>query len=83
MAHGSTPKFHNDMGLDKIKVGAKEFQCVGAQPPFDHPHIFLDMGDETETVCPYCSTLYVFDGALAHGASDPAGASFTEDNAAA
>jgi hypothetical protein len=27
-------------------------------PPFDHPHVFLDMGDETEIICPYCSTLF-------------------------
>jgi hypothetical protein len=32
--------------------------CVGAAPPFDHPHVFLDMGDGDELVCPYCSTLF-------------------------
>ena len=32
--------------------------CVGAKPPFDHPHVFLDMGDDQEIICPYCSTLY-------------------------
>ena len=38
--------------------------CVGANPPFDHPHVFLDMGDENEKVCPYCSTLYVYNDKL-------------------
>jgi uncharacterized Zn-finger protein len=43
-----------------IEIGAKEFMCIGAMPPFDHPHVYIDMGDETEAVCPYCSTLYRF-----------------------
>jgi uncharacterized Zn-finger protein len=60
----STPHFHNDLGVPVIKVGVKEFMCVGAMPPFDHPHIFIDMGDSDETVCPYCSTRYVYDHSL-------------------
>src|SRR5579872_2810927 len=47
-----TPHFHNDLGAPVIKVGVKEFMCIGARPPFDHPHIFIDMGDADETVCP-------------------------------
>ena len=58
MAAPATPKFHNDMGIAVIEIGAKEFECIGAKPPFDHPHVYLDMGDDTEMVCPYCSTLY-------------------------
>src|SRR5271157_1964711 len=71
MADHATPHFHNTLGLAKISVGAKEFMCIGALPPFDHPHIFIDMGDESEAVCPYCSTFYLFDAAL-HGHADPA-----------
>ena len=44
--------------------------CVGAMPPFDHPHVFLDMGDDDEIICPYCSTLYRHDP----GARCPRGA---------
>ena len=47
-----------------IDIGVKEFMCVGANPPFDHPHVFLDMGADDEKVCPYCSTLYRYDAAL-------------------
>ena len=43
--------------------------CIGALPPFDHPHIFIDMGADTETVCPYCSTRYVYAAALGPHAS--------------
>jgi uncharacterized Zn-finger protein len=70
MADHSMPHFHNTLGLSKIRVGAKEFMCIGTLPPFDHPHIFIDMGDESEAVCPYCSTHFIFDAQL-HGHSDP------------
>jgi uncharacterized Zn-finger protein len=66
------PHFHNDVGFQAIAIGAKEFMCVGALPPFDHPHIFIDMGDASEAVCPYCSTLYRFDASLAAHEAMPA-----------
>ena len=71
MAHGSTPHFHNTEGLAQIEVGAKEFQCIGALPPFDHPHVYLDMGSDHEIVCPYCSTLFKYDASLKAGACSP------------
>lgn len=71
MAHTSTPHFHNSQGLARIEVGSKEFMCIGALPPFDHPHIYLDMGKDEEIVCSYCSTLYRFSPALAPGTSEP------------
>ena len=64
MAGGSIPHFQNDAGHAAIDIGVKEFMCVGANPPFDHPHVFLDMGADSDKVCPYCSTLYRFDAAL-------------------
>ena len=36
----------------------------GRDAPFDHPHIFIDIGGDTEAICPYCSTRFVFDAAL-------------------
>lgn len=58
MADPVVPHFHNTPGVPTIEIGAREFKCMGALPPNDHPHVFLDMGDENEIVCPYCSTLY-------------------------
>jgi len=79
MASGTqTPKFHNDSGVSNIRIGAKEFKCMGATPPNDHPHVFLDMGQESEIVCPYCSTLYTFDASLNAGAAIPAEAAWPE-----
>lgn len=71
MSDHAPPHFHNQPGVARIRVGARKFMCIGALPPFDHPHVFLDMGRSDELVCPYCSTHYVFDSAL-NGHSDPA-----------
>jgi uncharacterized Zn-finger protein len=71
MAAHSIPHFHNQPGVPLVRVGTKEFMCVGALPPFDHPHIFIDMGADSDAICPYCSTHYVYDEKL-HGGCEPA-----------
>jgi uncharacterized Zn-finger protein len=68
--HHGTPHFQNENGLARLRVRAREFMCVGALPPFDHPHIFIDMGADTDAVCPYCSTHFVYDATIA-GLVDP------------
>jgi uncharacterized Zn-finger protein len=72
MAQTVVPHFVNDVGVDRIKIGVKEFQCMGASPPYDHPHVYLDMGDDAEIVCPYCSTLFEYDEMLTATESEPA-----------
>ena len=64
------PKFVNDDGLPEIRIGAREFECMGATPPHDHPHIYLDMGNDAEIRCPYCGTLFRHDPALGRAAAD-------------
>lgn len=71
MADHVVPHFHNTDGVEQIAIGSKEFMCIGALPPHDHPHVFLDMGDESEIVCPYCSTLYRHDADLGLAQSKP------------
>jgi uncharacterized Zn-finger protein len=73
MAGGTTPHFANDAGAERIFIGVKEFKCMGARPPFDHPHVYLDMGQDAQVLCPYCSTLYIHDPRLAATESDPKG----------
>ncbi|MEZ5773853.1 MAG: zinc-finger domain-containing protein [Hyphomicrobiaceae bacterium] len=73
MADAPIPHLCNDLGVEKIFVGARELECIGARPPFDHPHVYLDMGRDTQIICPYCSTLYVHDGRLGAGDTDPPG----------
>lgn len=44
---------------------------MGARAPYDHPHVYLDMGSETQTLCPYCSTLFVHDERLHADETEP------------
>lgn len=81
MASGSTPHFQNDMGQPSIEIGAREFMCIGARPPFDHPHVFIDMGDADDIICPYCSTLYKFNASLQPDESRPAEAAWHDQAA--
>ena len=72
MVEHVVPHFQNDPGVAVIEIGAMEFMCVGATPPYDHPHVFLDMGEDREIICPYCSTLYRFNRKLdPHTAKPP------------
>ena len=66
----SYPTFHNEVGVPIVRIGCREFKCIGDKPPQDHRHIYLKMGDASEIVCPYCSTLFRFDPSLgAHEAT--------------
>jgi uncharacterized Zn-finger protein len=81
MAEKGTPHFHNEPGGPAIHVGSKEFMCIGAKPPFDHPHVFLDMGSDVEIVCSYCSTLFKYDPALRADQARPAECVWEESRA--
>jgi uncharacterized Zn-finger protein len=81
MAGHHAPHIANDAGAEKIFVGVKELSCMGARAPFDHPHVFLDMGGDSQILCPYCSTLFVFDPRLADHETDPPNCIVTADAA--
>ncbi|PWW03999.1 putative Zn-finger protein [Hoeflea marina] len=76
MAGHHIPHFQNDQGHRAIEIGVREFMCVGANSPFDHPHVYLDMGADREKVCPYCSTLYRYNPVLAAAETNPEGCVF-------
>jgi len=71
MADRLIPHFHNDPGVAAIRIGVKEFMCTGAKPPFDHPHVFIDMGGDAEAICPYCSTRFLYYPSLGAHAVPP------------
>lgn len=71
MAQSGIPHFHNEPGVAAIQVGARRFMCIGAKPPFDHPHVFIDMGTEDDVICSYCGTLYKFKPSLADSEAEP------------
>ena len=81
MAENIVPHFHNTPGVPVIEVGAREFMCVGEVPPFDHPHVFLDMGDADELICPYCSTLFRYKAELDPHEARPPECALTEASA--
>jgi uncharacterized Zn-finger protein len=61
---GQYPKFQNDLAVAEIRIGAREFNCIGVSPPHDHPHVYLNMGNQDTILCPYCSTRFRFDPRL-------------------
>ena len=81
MADHVVPHFQNTSGHDSIAIGVRKFMCIGALPPFDHPHVFLDMGDENEIVCPYCSTHYKYDSTLKPTETSPSDGLWTPEAA--
>ena len=58
------PVFFNPMGVSRIEIGVSAFDCIGLLPPDDHPHVSLNMGEQPEIRCPYCSTQYRRNSAL-------------------
>jgi uncharacterized Zn-finger protein len=74
----SYPKFHNEVGVPIVRIGSREFKCIGDKPPRDHPHIYLNMGDASEVGCPYCSTLFRFDPSLRAHEADPADCAYDD-----
>ena len=40
-------------------VDSPRVACDGGGGPLGHPKVYLNMGDEGEIVCPYCSRHFV------------------------
>ncbi|MEM7461106.1 MAG: zinc-finger domain-containing protein [Pseudomonadota bacterium] len=78
MAGKTVPHFQNDKGVHTIEIGVKEFMCCGASAPYDHPHVYLDMGSDSEIVCPYCSTLFRYNSNLASTETSPEGCIYAD-----
>ena len=67
----SYPKFRNDVAAPVVRIGSREFNCIGVTPPHDHPHIYLEMSGQQTILCPYCATLFRFDPRLGPDEADP------------
>lgn len=75
MAEHAVQHYQNDLGVAEIKIGVSKFMCCGASAPHDHPHVFLDMGQDSQIVCPYCSTLFSLSKNLTADQTMPKGCS--------
>ena len=78
MADIAVAHFQNDLGVATIEIGVKRFKCCGASTPYDHPHVYLDMGSDDEIICPYCSTVYRYSPDLTAQMTRPEGCGFSD-----
>jgi len=78
---GGYLKFRNDHGVAEIHIGVREFKCVGASPPQDHPHVYINMGDADMILCPYCGTRFRLDPRLGPLEAEPLDSVFADQNA--
>ena len=46
--------------IEIIEVESKLVSCNGGGGTLGHPQIYLQMGKDSEIVCPYCSRLFRF-----------------------
>jgi uncharacterized Zn-finger protein len=76
------PKFRNDRGVAEIRIGVREFKCIGVSPAQDHPHVYINTGEADTILCPYCATRFRFDPRLTPLGADPPDSFFADDNAA-
>ena len=84
MSGSGYPKFKNDHGVPEIRIGVREFKCIGVSPPHDHPHIYINMVGESDTIlCPYCVTRFRFDPRLTPLDAVPSNSYFADDHSRA
>lgn len=67
--------------MPEIRIGAKAFECVGVSPPDDHPHVYLEIGEQDAILCPYCATRFRFDAGLGPLEADPSDCVFAGGDA--
>lgn len=54
---------------DTVIVEQSSVSCDGGGGPLGHPRVYLEMDDNGEVACPYCSRVFK----LAEGAAQAAG----------
>jgi uncharacterized Zn-finger protein len=62
----------------EIRIGVREFNCIGVSPPHDHPHVYINMGQQHAILCPYCGTRFRFDPRLGPSEADPPDSLFVD-----
>jgi uncharacterized Zn-finger protein len=77
------PVICNDRAVPEIRLGVREFNCIGVSPPDDHPHVYLWMREGETVLCSYCSTRFRYAPDLGPLASDPPECVFWSPAAAA
>ena len=52
------PDIKDELNSDVEFVNSKKVSCDCGGGALGHPKVYLEMGDENEIVCPYCSKLF-------------------------
>ncbi len=52
------PDIKDELNSDTEFVKSKKVSCDGGGGVLGHPKVYLEMGDEKEIICPYCSKLF-------------------------
>tara|TARA_Y100000768_G_scaffold115002_1_gene84853 strand:+ start:155 stop:331 length:177 start_codon:yes stop_codon:yes gene_type:complete len=52
------PDIKDEFNSDIEFVESKKVSCDGGGGALGHPKVYLEMGDENEIICPYCSKLF-------------------------
>ena len=52
------PEIKDELNSDIEFVNSKKVSCDGGGGVLGHPKVYLEMGDENEIICPYCSKLF-------------------------
>tara|TARA_Y100001935_G_C17206346_1_gene457763 strand:- start:358 stop:534 length:177 start_codon:yes stop_codon:yes gene_type:complete len=55
-----SPDIKDDTSINVEVVSSKKVSCDGGGGALGHPRVFLEMGNEDQIVCPYCSKLFKF-----------------------
>ena len=55
----NSPEIKSAQNKDIEYVNTKKLSCAGVEGPLGHPKVYLDMGDNNQIVCPYCSKLFI------------------------
>ena len=53
----------NSQHFETKIVNEREVCCDGGKGPLGHPAIYLNISDNNEIVCPYCSCKFIYQDA--------------------
>ena len=54
----NSPDIKENQFADVELVSSKKVSCDGGGGVLGHPKVYLEMGDEDQITCPYCSKLF-------------------------
>lgn len=50
----------SDSPFEVMEVNTRKVHCDGGEGPLGHPRVFLKIDETDQTVCPYCSRMFVY-----------------------